>query len=616
MKNKILVSSILTIALCLSMIAGSTFALFTSESKVDIAVTSGKVVVSATVDGLETSSLGVAQPAGAFANGGTAVLNNGTLTLANVTPGDVASFKIIVKNDSNVSVKYRFTWSVAGELAPFLTATVDGNALTNNSTAWALWEGENTQEFAVVVELPQGAGNDAQGKTADIAFKVEAVQGNAVNETVVNAEQLQASIDLGLDNITLASNLTLDEETTIVIPEGKEVTLNLDGNTITGSTHKSVGPVVKNNGTLTIVGGTISSTAENGGSAVVNNGTLTVVDATLNGAPNAGNSWPSYAVNNTGVMTVNNCSITSVHGGLCSYGNGAVLTLNNSSLAMSGIDGFTSHGIYTYEGGQVIINGGNYANNNTTQNASGASCINGNVVINSGNFTGRLENYYGTPVIKGGTFSADPTRFLAAGYAAVSYNGGYMVARAGSTTVTEVSSPADVAGAITSNATVVLEDGEYTLPTLNGKSGVTIVGSEGTVVGGENATTAFGGNFGSDNTYQNLDFSGSSNGARWTYANGGTIVFDNCTFSGDVYGFHMDQSNGATLIFNNCTFEGFNAFAGDIENIEFNNCTFLHNGNYGHINVWNVAHFNNCTFGEGFTYWGGNALYFDGVLAE
>ena len=48
MKNKIIVSSILTIALCLSMIAGYTFALFTSESQVNVAVTSGEVKVVAT----------------------------------------------------------------------------------------------------------------------------------------------------------------------------------------------------------------------------------------------------------------------------------------------------------------------------------------------------------------------------------------------------------------------------------------------------------------------------------------------------------------------------------------------------------------------------------------
>ena len=480
MKNKIIISSILTIAMCFSLIAGSTFALFTSESKVNVAVTSGEVNVTATVSGLKTSSLGVEQTAGAFANGGSATLDNGTLTLDKLTPGDKASFTITAENKSNVSVKYRITWSVAGDLAPFLTATVDGNALVNNSTAWALWEGANTKTFAVVVELLDTVGNDAQGKRADISFKVEAVQGNAVNETVTNVAQLQASLDLGVDNITLANDITSD--TTLVVPQGKEVTLNLNGKTITGTAHKDVGPVVKNNGTLTIVGGTISSTAANGGSAIANSGTLTVENATLNGAPNEGKGWPSYAVNNTGVMTVNNCTITSYHGGVASYGEGAVVTLNNSVIDMSGIPGFTSHGFYTYSGGKVIVNGGTYANKAADQAASGASVINGNVEVNGGNFSGRLENYYGTPVIKGGTFSVDPTRFLAAGYVVTKLSEGYIVSAENTKVVENV---ADVAGAFDMNkdVTVGLPGGEHndTLINITGTgtsdSNFTIIGS-------------------------------------------------------------------------------------------------------------------------------------------
>ena len=179
MKNKIIVSSILTIALCLSMIAGSTFALFTSESKVDIAVTSGTLDVDAVINNdLQLSSLGVAQT-GTFANGGTATLAGDTLTLDKLTPGDKATFSITVTNNSNVAMNYRFVWSVEGDLYPFLTATVDGVALVNNSTPYTLWDTSvKTKTFAVVVELPQGVGNDAQNKTADISFKVEAVQGN------------------------------------------------------------------------------------------------------------------------------------------------------------------------------------------------------------------------------------------------------------------------------------------------------------------------------------------------------------------------------------------------------------------------------------------------------
>ena len=47
--KKILLSSILTILLCASIIVGSTYALFTSESTTNVAITSGKVEVGAHV---------------------------------------------------------------------------------------------------------------------------------------------------------------------------------------------------------------------------------------------------------------------------------------------------------------------------------------------------------------------------------------------------------------------------------------------------------------------------------------------------------------------------------------------------------------------------------------
>ncbi len=49
-KTKVVVTALLAIVLCVSLIAGATFALFTSESSVNVAVSSGKVDVVATLD--------------------------------------------------------------------------------------------------------------------------------------------------------------------------------------------------------------------------------------------------------------------------------------------------------------------------------------------------------------------------------------------------------------------------------------------------------------------------------------------------------------------------------------------------------------------------------------
>ncbi len=170
-----------------------------------------------------------------------------------------------------------------------------------------------------------------------------------------------------------------------------------------------------------------------------------------------------------------------------------------------------------------------------------------------------------------------------------------------------------------SGDTVALASGSYTLPTLADKQGVTIVGVDdgSTVIGGENVSTGYGSNFGKDTTIKNVTFSGTTNGVRYSYAKGGTSIFESCTFKGEsTYGFHIDESNGATFIFNNCTFIGFNAFAGDLERVVFNNCTFLSNGYYGHTNIWSTGEFNNCTWGDNTSVGprGDNAhLFFDGV---
>ena len=97
-KSKTFLGAVLSIALCASLIAGATFAIFTSETKVNIAVTSGKVNVTATVDNLRLYSLDNIDLAeltgtekerteeGTFINGGTAGLTGNALTLDRLTP--------------------------------------------------------------------------------------------------------------------------------------------------------------------------------------------------------------------------------------------------------------------------------------------------------------------------------------------------------------------------------------------------------------------------------------------------------------------------------------------------------------------------------------------------
>lgn len=192
MKRNVVLSSILAIVLCVSLIAGGTFALFTSESKVNIAVTSGKVKVEASIEGLTLYSPTAIAESGItnadniatathFGNGGTAVVSGNTLTLTNVIPGDKALFNIVIVNNSNVNIKYRTVIACDADNGLFagLVFTI-GEASVTGKTEWTpLAAGADIDDLACTVELPAGSGNDYQEKTCTISFTVEAVQGNA-----------------------------------------------------------------------------------------------------------------------------------------------------------------------------------------------------------------------------------------------------------------------------------------------------------------------------------------------------------------------------------------------------------------------------------------------------
>lgn len=208
MKKKALLSSILTIVLCLSLIAGSTFALFTSETTVDIEVDAGRVNIEA---GLTTPVLYSVQPdaagtefdengktykyveqTGTFANGGTATLDasNGVISLVNVTPGDKITFKLTGTNTSDVAVQYRYKIEcIEGyDLMSGFVMTVEEVKYASMAEYTSEWNplvvGENITEnneegIQLALELPVSAGNEFQELDAKIKISVEAVQNNA-----------------------------------------------------------------------------------------------------------------------------------------------------------------------------------------------------------------------------------------------------------------------------------------------------------------------------------------------------------------------------------------------------------------------------------------------------
>ena len=203
MKTKALVSSILTIALCLSLIAGSTFALFTYSDNVSVAINSGKLEMDANLanlklysakaneNGTEFDELGhrynivpVAVD-GVFTNGGTAVLTENLITLERITPGDKIEFQLTGKNSSNVAIQYRYIIECVNghALAKGFETTVEGKeyeALATYVSPWKPLAAEtDITPVDIAMLLPICAGNEYQNKDATIRVTVEAIQGNA-----------------------------------------------------------------------------------------------------------------------------------------------------------------------------------------------------------------------------------------------------------------------------------------------------------------------------------------------------------------------------------------------------------------------------------------------------
>lgn len=189
-KRNIIISSLLLIMLCITLISGATYALFTSETEVNIAVTSGKVNIEATIEDFKTYSIGLEQTKVddykySFKNGGNVIVEENKLFLNLLTPGDKVTFNIRIKNNSNVIVLYHTIIECINDEGLFdgLLIKVNNNEYNGtkiNSSYNKLEVGSDDIIIPVEIEMPLESGNDYADKRCEISYIVEAVQGNAL----------------------------------------------------------------------------------------------------------------------------------------------------------------------------------------------------------------------------------------------------------------------------------------------------------------------------------------------------------------------------------------------------------------------------------------------------
>ena len=357
MKKKILLSSILTIIICLCLIAGSTFALFTSTSDVNIAVTAGKVEMTANIVDLQLYSVeantngtvidenGNAyeyKPVSQFINGGTATVDGSVLTVDKITPGDKFDFTVTGTNTSDVAIPYRYIIECLDgyKLMSGLVVTINGTeyeSLASYTSAYsALAVEQDIAPIHVTVELPVTAGNEYQAQTTSIRVVVEAVQGNAVvadnTEPVVvsiPAVSTPGELKAALENADIPAVNVL-EDMAVEVGDIANKTIYANGNDVRFTFTGTVDDVT--------VDGVVAKVGGNSFNLKAATGTLAVVNSELLSAGSTNGS--AFLAGPNANLIIDNCKVTRVEGktyALYNSGASGSLTITNCTF-----EGFTS----------------------------------------------------------------------------------------------------------------------------------------------------------------------------------------------------------------------------------------------------------------------------------
>ena len=245
-----------------------------------------------------------------------------------------------------------------------------------------------------------GTGESGSGEAGSENGGTEGGSTTAPEESKIDSfDKLNAAIEAAEagETIKLDANITGD----VVVPEGANITIDLNGKKITNS----VGHTIMNNGTLTIEGEGTVDNITHGKAALYNKGTVTLNGGTFdrtkeNGKDDKtpdGNSY--YTIKNVGNMTINEGVNV-----LTANGNGELGRF--SSLVANGYyNGATYDNDKGEEKPTLTINNGTFSGGlNTIKNDDRAE-----LTINNGTF----KNFYQATVqnhniatINGGTYKA------------------------------------------------------------------------------------------------------------------------------------------------------------------------------------------------------------------
>ena len=470
--KRALFTSALALLMCVTMLIGTTFAWFTDTASTAVnKIQAGnlKVDIIGENDDNHLEKLNFAKAASAedeellwepgcrYLTEGFRIANKGNLALkwkAQVNKGKTAD------NKGNFDLLDVIDFYLVTKAADGKDLETPLDEFTGN-----LKKTETSGVYYIKGIMQTTAGNNYQGLTLEgITITVVATQDTVEYDSIDNQYDKDAqypivAMDMDtlqelINNATEPVSVTLggDIAGSLTVPQGKDVTLDLNGFTLTGGDSHAIlnrGKlcIKDNSGDGKIVASkTDTSALRNGDDAVcvIEGGTFTRADG-------ADNQW--HTVENFGTMTFNGGKVIAEDGRSFAIVNGwnyidpgeqkATMIINNIDMKAG------PNGLKNCKGGILTMNGGTLHCTNfwgLSNDVKGVATINDGVItsdnyiaisnggtmeINGGTFTGHegslfVQNYAEDTVIKGGSYQNETVDFIqdycAAGYTATSEN--------------------------------------------------------------------------------------------------------------------------------------------------------------------------------------------------
>ena len=481
--KRALLTSVMALVMCVVMLVGTTFAWFTDTASTGVnKIQAGNLDVKLEYKNSEQTTF-------VEANTNTKVFKDGALW----EPGHVEYVVLKISNAGTLALKYKLGINIANEVGstnvldnPFKLsdyikfAVINGESNNLSDRDKLVAEAEKSESVAalnagytkgdhllkgeykvvtLVVWMPTDVGNDANYKVAegitapsiDLGINVVATQltyeKDSIDDqydkdaeypiSVTTGDELQAIVSNATApvNIVLTNSITTNN---FVIPEGKDVTLDLNGRTVTNAGSHTIlnkghltltdssadksGQIISlkgntaalrngDNAVCVVEGGTISRDGANGNTwhVVENFGKMTfnggkVVLKHGNGFAIT-NGWnypiPGFVPTTHAVMEINALDLDTDSSGIknCKYGN---LTVNDVTVKSTGYWALSNDYL-----GTAVINGGTLTStSNVTQAVSNGAAM----TVNGGTFDGTtgglfLQSYATSTVLNGGTFT-------------------------------------------------------------------------------------------------------------------------------------------------------------------------------------------------------------------